>query len=49
MIALSEMPWFGMDIGGTLTKMVYFEPNDQDEFSEDAVAEERQRVQYIHR
>ncbi|CAO1394878.1 unnamed protein product [Diamesa hyperborea] len=22
------MPWFGMDIGGTLTKLVYFEPND---------------------
>lgn len=22
------MPWFGMDIGGTLTKLVYFEPSD---------------------
>lgn len=22
------MPWFGMDIGGTLTKLVYFEPRD---------------------
>ncbi len=22
------MPWFGMDIGGTLTKLVYFEPTD---------------------
>ena len=22
------MPWFGMDIGGTLTKLVYFEPCD---------------------
>ena len=22
------MPWFGMDIGGTLTKLVYFEPQD---------------------
>ncbi|XP_019880697.2 pantothenate kinase 3 isoform X2 [Aethina tumida] len=22
------MPWFGMDIGGTLSKLVYFEPND---------------------
>ena len=21
-------PWFGMDIGGTLTKLVYFEPTD---------------------
>lgn len=24
----SAMPWFGMDIGGTLTKLVYFEPKD---------------------
>ncbi|XP_037939913.1 pantothenate kinase 3-like isoform X2 [Teleopsis dalmanni] len=23
------MPWFGMDIGGTLTKLVYFEPKDK--------------------
>ena len=22
------MPWFGMDIGGTLAKLVYFEPTD---------------------
>jgi type II pantothenate kinase len=22
------MPWFGMDIGGTLTKLVYYEPKD---------------------
>lgn len=22
------MPWFGMDIGGTLAKLVYFEPKD---------------------
>jgi type II pantothenate kinase len=22
------MPWFGMDIGGTLTKLIYFEPDD---------------------
>ena len=25
------MPWFGMDIGGTLTKLVYFEPVITDE------------------
>ncbi|KAH9415342.1 Pantothenate kinase 1 [Dermatophagoides pteronyssinus] len=24
----SPMPWFGMDIGGTLVKLVYFEPTD---------------------
>jgi type II pantothenate kinase len=23
------MPWFSMDIGGTLTKLVYFEPTDR--------------------
>lgn len=32
----SAMPWFGMDIGGTLCKLVYFEPkdiaNDEPEF-----------------
>lgn len=22
------MPWFGMDIGGTLSKLVFFEPNN---------------------
>jgi len=32
-LALSDffviaMPWFGMDIGGTLTKLIYFEPKD---------------------
>jgi len=26
--SLPPMPWFGMDIGGTLTKLVYFEPTD---------------------
>lgn len=26
--SLPAMPWFGMDIGGTLTKLVYFEPKD---------------------
>lgn len=32
------MPWFGMDIGGTLTKLVYFEPKDitADELYEEA-------------
>ncbi|ESN90052.1 hypothetical protein HELRODRAFT_116595 [Helobdella robusta] len=28
---LPPMPWFGMDIGGTLTKLVYFEPADAEE------------------
>ena len=25
------MPAIGVDVGGTLTKLVYFEPNDEDE------------------
>ena len=25
------MPWFSMDIGGTLTKLIYFEPKDVSE------------------
>ena len=28
------MPWFGIDIGGTLVKVVYFEPTDLIEESE---------------
>lgn len=28
MLCVSAMPWFGMDIGGTLTKLIYFEPKD---------------------
>uniref|UniRef100_A0A914C7R3 pantothenate kinase n=1 Tax=Acrobeloides nanus TaxID=290746 RepID=A0A914C7R3_9BILA len=31
-LSLPPMPWFGLDIGGTLTKLVYFEPTDTDEF-----------------
>ncbi|XP_055704917.1 pantothenate kinase 3 isoform X1 [Phlebotomus papatasi] len=33
-----SMPWFGMDIGGTLTKLVYFEPKDitPDELDQEA-------------
>lgn len=29
------MPWFGMDIGGTLTKLVYFEPTDGESTDEE--------------
>jgi len=25
---VTALPWFGMDIGGTLTKLIYFEPDD---------------------
>lgn len=27
-VYVTAMPWFGMDIGGTLCKLVYFEPKD---------------------
>uniref|UniRef100_A0A1B6MIH1 pantothenate kinase n=1 Tax=Graphocephala atropunctata TaxID=36148 RepID=A0A1B6MIH1_9HEMI len=33
------MPWFGMDIGGTLCKLVYFEPKDVTEDEADAEIE----------
>ncbi|GAB6023310.1 Pantothenate kinase 1 [Chamberlinius hualienensis] len=29
------MPWFGMDIGGTLVKLVYFEPTDKPDNEEE--------------
>lgn len=29
-VCSTAMPWFGMDIGGTLTKLVYFEPNEDE-------------------
>ena len=28
LVGMPSMPWFGMDIGGTLTKLIYFEPTD---------------------
>lgn len=34
-LSVPPMPWFGLDIGGTLTKLVYFEPTDYDEFKDD--------------
>lgn len=44
--SLPPMPWFGIDIGGTLTKLVYFEPTDQDEFLNDE--EDLLREKTIH-
>jgi len=40
---LPPMPWFGMDIGGTLSKLVYFEPTDTNS------ALEEDRVKNIRR
>ena len=39
------MPWFGMDIGGTLTKLIYFEP---DHLEESGSATEWATIQTIH-
>lgn len=39
MIADIPMPWFGMDIGGTLSKLVYFEPKDSSKDELDAEVE----------
>ena len=40
------MPWFGMDIGGTLTKLIYFEPDDIMELEEQT---EKKTLQTIHK
>ncbi|KAI8789170.1 pantothenate kinase 3 [Biomphalaria glabrata] len=40
-----KMPLFGMDIGGTLTKLVYYEPTNFDEFD----LKERETLQTIHK
>ncbi|GFO05283.1 pantothenate kinase 3 [Plakobranchus ocellatus] len=40
-----SMPLFGMDIGGTLTKLVYFEPDHFDDFDQ----EERETLKTIQR
>lgn len=40
---LPPMPWFGMDIGGTLSKLVYFEPTDP------SSVEEEDRVRNLRR
>ena len=40
------MPWFGMDIGGTLTKLIYFEPDDISELEQQA---EKETLKTIHK
>ncbi|XP_016909828.1 pantothenate kinase 3 isoform X1 [Apis cerana] len=37
--SFKSMPWFGMDIGGTLSKLVYFEPKDTTRDEADAELE----------
>jgi len=38
------MPWFGMDIGGTLTKLIYFEPDDTGTNAEQEAEQTLQRI-----
>ena len=38
------MPWFGMDIGGTLTKLIYFEPEDSGPNTEQEAEQTLQRI-----
>ena len=40
------MPWFGMDIGGTLTKLIYFEPKD---ISVEEEEQERESLKQIRK
>ena len=40
------MPWFGMDIGGTLTKLIYFEPDYLEEIGND---HQWETIKTIHR
>lgn len=41
------MPWFGMDIGGTLVKLVYFEPTDECNFHKDQCDTMRRIRRYL--
>ncbi|KAK0396863.1 hypothetical protein QR680_001889 [Steinernema hermaphroditum] len=42
------MPWFGLDIGGTLTKLVYFEPTDDGNFeTEEELLSDRMIQRYL--
>ncbi|CAC5395002.1 coaW [Mytilus coruscus] len=41
-----SMPWFGMDIGGTLTKLIYFEPCDIMELEQQG---EKETLKTIHK
>lgn len=47
--ATPSMPWFGMDIGGTLTKLVYFEPTDIPPEEEDASSSEIETIRNIQK
>ena len=40
--------WFGIDIGGSLTKLVYFEPNDLPNDDDDC-SEIKKTISIIHK
>lgn len=46
---LANMPWFGMDIGGTLVKLVYFEPTDIPPNEEDHSSAEKETIRNIQK
>ena len=43
------MPWFGLDIGGTLVKLVYFEPTDYVSAEEDTSSTEIETLKNIQK
>jgi len=43
------MPWFGFDIGGTLVKLVYFEPTDLISIEEDDSSTETETLKKIQK
>ncbi|KAK6110131.1 Fumble family protein [Brugia pahangi] len=48
-LSVPPMPWFGIDIGGTLVKLVYFEPEDHNDFieSEEEILRRRKIQRYL--
>jgi len=41
---VTAMPWFGIDIGGTLTKLIYFEPDDSGTNADQEAEQTLQRI-----
>ncbi|VDN18911.1 unnamed protein product [Gongylonema pulchrum] len=48
-LSIPPMPWFGIDIGGTLVKLVYFEPQDHNNFieSEEEISRRKKIQRYL--
>ena len=45
---IAAFTWFGLDIGGSLTKLVYFEPKDIPDSNEDS-SDIRKTISIIHK